>query len=69
MARVIVDENGNEQTVELTENEKNELAQLHADFLIRKQAINEELEAKNAARLAVLTKLGLTEDEMKALLA
>ena len=70
MKKVIIDENGNEQIVELTKNEKEELAQLHADFLIRKEAIKAELDAKNAAKAAAeakLAALGLTADDLKAL--
>lgn len=59
-------ETGEETIVELTDEE---VAQLEADAAAFKAARDAEEAEKAAAKAAVLAKLGITEDELRAALA
>ena len=69
MTKIIHDITTNEITeVELTEQELSERQTKIHLHLIEQQRLNAELEIKTAARQAVLNKLGLTAEEVAALL-
>lgn len=55
--------------IELTAEEETQFQQQYAESKVEADAIKAEVDAKAAARQALLDKLGITEDEAKLLLS
>ena len=68
MNKVIIDDAGNEILIKMPLEESEELKALHAEYLERKAIIQAKEAEKSAQRKEILDRLGLTADEVAALL-